>query len=912
MHILAQLLRGCYSCLPAVFFLFSIPMFGEGAAEFVVSGRVLNGSSSAVSGAEISLLGPQQAVIAFARTDNGGHYQLQHVRPGRYVLRVWANPFAERRVAVDVHGDQVGLDFQMRLAPVAQEVTVTATVGQVESTSVVAQQVNVIGRDQIQLRAASVIAQAFREEEGIQLQRTSPTISGVFVRGLTGNKVNVFVDGVRYSTSAARGGISTFFNLMQPSNLDAIEVVRGPNSAQFGSDALGGSIQMLATTPPLGTDRPVFFGSYAADGDTADAGYGTNLMLSYGRRRWGITTNLAARRANTIRPGQGLDSHSAATRFFGQPSDVYYGSRLPDTAFTQYGGLFRMNFALTPNSQVLLHYERSEQDGGKRPDQLIGGDGNLVADLRNLMLDFFYVRYDQQKLGWLDRASLTYSLNSQREERVNQGGNGNPLGSITHEYERITVNGVQGNVAKQIARNDFLLGAEFYYERLHSPSYALNPSTNVSTTRRGRVPDQALFQSGGIFLQDNFEIIRDRLNWTGALRYGAASYRVNSADSPLVNGAPLWPSDSVRADAFTFRTGIIGHVTGAFSLSANVSHGFRVPHMTDLGTLGLTGAGFEVAAPDIAGMGGMVGDSALATAVSTGIPVSQVGPESSLSYEFTGRYRTRRVSESITFFVNDISDNITKQALILPAGAVGQSLGGQTITAQTPSGTVFVSASTAPVLVRANYDDARLYGFEHRGNILLTPHWQVGTVFTYVHAADRRTGFAPNIEGGTPAPQGYLSLHYSSPKGRWWLEPFVYAAYRQDRLSTLDLEDRRTGATRSRSNIQNFFRNGARVRGWVVPGPDGIFGNADDILSATGETLAQVQNRVLGLGVNSLPLYTTVPGFVTFNLRGGVTFGERQKLTATFENIGDRNYRGISSGVDAPGRSVSFRYTIGF
>ncbi len=79
----------------------------------------------------------------------------------------------------------------------------------------------------------------------MHLQRTSPTMAGIFVRGLTGNKVNVFVDGVRYSTSAARGGVNTFLDLIEPTSLEGVEVLRGPNSAQYGSDALGGSVQFL-------------------------------------------------------------------------------------------------------------------------------------------------------------------------------------------------------------------------------------------------------------------------------------------------------------------------------------------------------------------------------------------------------------------------------------------------------------------------------------------------------------------------------------------------------------------------------------------------------------------------------------------------------------------------------------------
>ncbi len=70
-------------------------------------------------------------------------------------------------------------------------------------------------------------------------------MAGIFVRGLTGNKVNVFVDGVRYSNGAQRGGVNTFLDLIDPSTLDGMEVLRGTSSAQYGSDALGGSVQFL-------------------------------------------------------------------------------------------------------------------------------------------------------------------------------------------------------------------------------------------------------------------------------------------------------------------------------------------------------------------------------------------------------------------------------------------------------------------------------------------------------------------------------------------------------------------------------------------------------------------------------------------------------------------------------------------
>src|SRR5215203_6621362 len=119
-------------------------------------------------------------------------------------------------------------------------------------------------------------------------------------------------------------------------------------------------------------------------------------------------------------------------------------------------------------------------------------------------------------------------------------------------------------------------------------------------------------------------------------------------------------------------------------------------------------------------------------------------------------------------------------------------------------------------------------------------------------------------------------------------------AGRQNRLSSLDLGDRRTGAARSRTNIQNFFRRGACVRGLTVPGPTGC-GSAGGILIPTGETLAQVQNRLLPIGATingvrvvdnntAVPLFPYVPGYGLVGVRGGIRFGERSEVFVDFEN----------------------------
>ena len=884
------------------------------SAAIGITGAVKDASGAIVAGATVLIMTAEQTAVSVGQTDAQGRFTLDVPSPGRYLLVARKDGLGETRIPLTVvEQGPLTVDITMQISALREDVTVTASPSVVEDVRRAGQRVNVIDSEDIATRVTTVVAQAVEGETGVTLQQTSPTMAGIFVRGLTGNKVNVFIDGVRYSNGAQRGGVNTFLDLIEPGSVDTIEVVRGPSSAQYGSDALGGSVQFLTKPPRLGVaGGPRWGGSAGASFGTAHEYGGGQTFLSYMGPSLGIAGSLSGRGVGLARPGGGIDSHAAVTRFLGVPSDLLMDDRLPDTGFHQIGGSVRAQWAPSTATRTTFSYMRTFQDGGDRYDQLLGGDGNLISELNKLSLDIFSARLETLGLIGFDHGSFTYSLNSQREERVNQGGNGNPTATIGHEPERTTVNGLQAVLSKQLSsRLSFSVGGDVHFETLTSEAFNVNPTTGAVSARRPRVPDGATFTQGGVFVQSAYDVRPNRVRLLGSLRAGGASYEARAADSPLVNGQPLWPDDSLTAGAVTFRLAGVLTPQEPWTILLSVSRGFRAPHMTDLGTLGLTGSGFEVAEPDIAGLGGFVGTTADASATSTGRAVAQLEPETSLQYEAGIGYRNRIWRTDLTFFINNVHANIQKQSLILPPGAVGTVIGGQTITSQNANGVVFVPISTVPVLVRANFDEARIWGIEHSAQALLGANMSLHTAFTYLHARDTTTDLPPNIEGGTPAPDAYITLRWTSSNGRWWVEPYTHFAWEQSNLSTLDLGDRRTGAGRSRNNIAAFFNNGARARGWIGPGADNIAGNSDDVLIATGETVAQIQNRVLGVGVNSAPLYTAVPGYTTFGVRAGLRKAPHE-LLVDIENINDENYRGISWGIDAPGVGVSVKYLIRF
>ena len=78
------------------------------------------------------------------------------------------------------------------------------------------------------------------------------------------------------------------------------------------------------------------------------------------------------------------------------------------------------------------------------------------------------------------------------------------------------------------------------------------------------------------------------------------------------------------------------------------------------------------------------------------------------------------------------------------------------------------------------------------------------------------------------------------------------------------------------------------------------------MLTVTGETLAQIQARVLGAAASS-SLFPTIPGSLVFGTRLGLRSGAHE-VVVDFENLSDENYRDLSWGMDGPGRGLTVRY----
>ena len=874
-----------------------------------IAGTVRDQAGAAVAGAEVKLLSADGAEVSRAQTDARGQFSFAVMAAAGYAVVVSKGGFEESRRECSVApGQHLSLEIQLRVAALSESVTVTPARGQAREIVETPEAVSVTTADEISRRPYLILPQALKEELGIHLQQTTTAQGSLFLRGLTGQQVVNLIDGVRLNNSTFRPGANQYTAFIEPSAVERVEVVRGPNSTPYGSDSLGGTMNVLTRPTGVGASRFGLHGGARTFFASADLSGGGDAHLSGGTRRWGFYAGGSARRAQDLRAGGGLDSHSVATRLLGISSKVL-GDRLQDTGYTQYGAHAKFSARPTDADTLTFAYLRGTQLGVRRYDQLDGGLGNLLSDFDPQTLDFVTARYDRAVLGPLDTVSLTFSYNGQRDDRRSQNiNNSTGLRSrITEEFNRTDVFGYQAQATKRLgARHSFAFGGEFYDERVRSERTDLRFSnaTLDFTDRadvRARFPDGSRYRTLGLFVQDAARLIPERLTGSFGLRYSRFSYRQTPDDNPLdARGLPTVPAFETAFDDLTFNAGFVLNVTRHFGLNGNVSRGFRAPNVNDFGSIGISGIGFEITPEEGERLGALVGNfDASRPPADAGRPVRQLQPETLYNYEAGVRLRTSRLSATASAFNADFTNFIERRVALLPQGAVGQTIGGERVVRQDVSGAVYTALSSAPVFVRANAGHIRMRGVEGALTARPTRSLTFNAHAFYVRATNTDTGLPPSLENGVPPLTGFAGLRWEPAGRRFWVEGYSLFAGAQTRFSDNDLQQARIGGVRTREEITQFFNNGAVARGLVRGG----------VLLETAETLPQVLRRVLGPDLSArVPLFTKNPGFATLNFRGGYRLGEHTRLTVMLENVLDKNYRTMGSGTDAPGTNavVSF------
>ncbi|MDA2934385.1 TonB-dependent receptor, partial [Acidobacteria bacterium AH-259-D05] len=227
-----------------------VPVFSES-----IAGTLADPKGKAVSSVRLFLLKDGRP-LANSLTDENGHYSFPDLAPGTYIILMRELGFEQERIEVRLEPDQalqrnLLLEFEL----LEEQVIVTATRTETP-TSLLGNSVTIITAEEIEAQKATNVEEVLRNVPTLNVAQVGGrgSITSVFLRGGESDYTKVFLDGIPLNQP---GGAINLSNL-STANVDRIEIVRGPQSALYGSDAISGVIQIFTKKGTSETATPQF------------------------------------------------------------------------------------------------------------------------------------------------------------------------------------------------------------------------------------------------------------------------------------------------------------------------------------------------------------------------------------------------------------------------------------------------------------------------------------------------------------------------------------------------------------------------------------------------------------------------------------------------------------------------------
>lgn len=592
-------------------------------------------------------------------------------------------------------------DSLVRLTPYA----VTASRGQAEDPQRVPQSIDVIGTTDHGSETASDVDDLLRRLPNVGLAPAEGASNfwqeGFTLRGLGGQRVLVLTDGVRQSGQGIGygGGNLSLYDLF---GLDHIEVLRGPASVLYGTDALGGVINII-TREPVFSHTPQFGGGLRYEYDSA---------RNY--ERFSVLARAGAEKAALVATASLADADRP---------DLADGTRGGSGAFRKEAASVKADFKLGAKATLRVLGNIT------RDTDVLVSQGTITI-LRPSPLDFGFPLYQRSQLGTelrvehpsesIDeiRLGLHWQQIAREFDRTAPLLVSQKIGTVTvgprQESVRVVTDDtsdtyeLQGLARGRHGAHSWLTGFDLGLDQAYLPE---TETRTLVYNPLGAAPVTPVFSAGPI----------------ARLRADAEQYRLGVYAQDRWTLSPAWEATlGVRADAFQVEeatgkvdrldeTGISGNlaltriVDEHLSLYGQLATGFRAPDL---------GERFQTAVVSV-------------VTTTTVIGKPDLVPERSLNGEFGVKYRNDRLQTTAAIFANRVRNYIEAVAL---------------------------DATTSQY---TNLDSVLLYGAEAGVNFRLTDSW---TLFanagrTYAPADDDRvrvaswtfnygTGYSFRLAGG--------------------------------------------------------------------------------------------------------------------------------------------------------------------
>ncbi|MEC5148036.1 TonB-dependent receptor [Chitinophaga sp. 212800010-3] len=546
-----------------------------------IKGVVTNKEGSPLQFANVAI----PALHTGAITDQHGAFSIKNLRPGTYdvsISMIGYQTLKTRRIIAESATDIWSIVLEEDLSKL-NEVIVT---GVSRATAVRKNPIPiaVIGKREMNMNVNNNIIDAIiKGIPGVSAVTTGPNISKPFIRGLGYNRVLTLFDGVRQEGQqwGDEHGIE-----VDQYGVSRAEVVKGPASLTYGSDALAGVINMIPDIPELSQKR--LQGNFLTDYHSNNGMIGTSLGLGYRVNDWKYVLRGTSKMAHNYR--NSVDGWVYGTAF--REYNLTALARVDKSwGYSQFGATLYDNMQEIPDG--------SRDSLTRRFTKQVSEDDNIRN--RPLVPDNELHTY---KINPLHQHIQHYRIYNHSQWKLGSGDINTLLGlqqSIRREYNHPEMPVQPGLYV--------VLNTLNYDVRYNLPSLnglettaGINGMYQENKSRNGTdfpIPDYNLFDIGGfLFAKKTF----GKVDVSGGIRYDNRHIRWNdfyvgpNKDNGFEKHAHIPDTAGAKLQFPAFQhnyTGISGSLGATWNISnrvlvkANIARGYRAPNITEIGSNGL-------------------------------------------------------------------------------------------------------------------------------------------------------------------------------------------------------------------------------------------------------------------------------------------------------------------------------------
>ncbi len=557
---------------------------GNGSA--AISGYIKDPQGANVPGATVRLYGRERSFSLVTVTDSSGAYNFKDLAAGEYLVEAEAKGFALAPArAIDLErGKTTTHNVALEISGVRSAVVVTAS-DTPQTVDEVSKALTVVAEQEIDDRDELSIPEALRVVPGLRVQQLGGpgSFTSIKTRGLPSEDTAVLIDGIRFRDAAATtGDASGFLEDLIVTDVSRIEVLRGSGSSLYGSNAVGGVVNVVTNE-----------GGGPIHGSVLGEGGNLGLFRSRAQLAGGVGNNRVVYSAGIsfFNVTRGLDDQDEARTTSGQGRVLFRLTPTTTLSGRIYTGKSRLQLNNNPEGVGTLpatgiieaiSLSRAEQlrfEAGVPPSQLNIGAATFIPaanDPDNLRKASFFdgaLTFTQRPTEAFGYTISYQGLATNRSTINGPLGIGfQPFGGTTRSDFDARIHTLNARVDLRAGRVNYITGGyEFERESFTNPSFQVNPADNSDVDVAQR--------SHAFFVQDQIRFLDDRLQIAAAFR--AQFFRLQqpvfapTASAPYTGITFQSPPTAYTGDgsiAYTFRS------TNT-KLRGHIGNGYRAPSL---------------------------------------------------------------------------------------------------------------------------------------------------------------------------------------------------------------------------------------------------------------------------------------------------------------------------------------------